>query len=140
MFKDDLDKFEEQEIKKIRLVLRNWFDQLIKQNLIQNKPKIIRDKLQEDRKNKDEYLYKIESYLRNMIIICQNSNAWKIQLTIAVNFISSKDIEEKHIMYSSSDNIKVAPYSVKMMLLKNFLSQMTFKKYFRSRFPRFDPS
>ena len=61
MFKDDLDKFEEQEIKKIRLVLRNWFDQLIKQNLIQNKPKIIRDKLQEDRKNKDEYLYKIES-------------------------------------------------------------------------------
>ena len=75
MFKDDLDKFEEQEIKKIRLVLRNWFDQLIKQNLIQNKPKIIRDKLQEDRKNKDEYLYKIESYLRNMIIICQNSNA-----------------------------------------------------------------
>ena len=69
MFKDDLDKFEEQEIKKIRLVLRNWFDQLIKQNLIQNKPKIIRDKLQEDRKNKDEYLYKIESYLRNMIII-----------------------------------------------------------------------
>ena len=70
-----MDKFEEQEIKKIRLVLRNWFDQLIKQNLIQNKPKIIRDKLQEDRKNKDEYLYKIESYLRNMIIICQNSNA-----------------------------------------------------------------
>ena len=69
MFKDDLDKFEEQEIKKIRLVLRNWFDQLIKQNPIQNKPKIIRDKLQEDRKNKDEYLYKIESYLRNMIII-----------------------------------------------------------------------
>ena len=36
----------------------------------------------------DEYLNKIEAYLRNMIINLQNSDAWKIQLTIAINFIS----------------------------------------------------
>ena len=43
--KDDMDKFEEQEMKKIRPIERNWFDRLIKQNLMGKKPKIIRDKL-----------------------------------------------------------------------------------------------
>ena len=31
--------------KNIRPVIRNWFHQLIKQNVMENKPKIIRDKL-----------------------------------------------------------------------------------------------
>ena len=30
MSKDDMDKFEEQEMKKIRPIIRNWFDRLIK--------------------------------------------------------------------------------------------------------------
>ena len=46
-----------------------------------------------------------------MIIDLQSSNTWKIQLTIAVNFISSKDTEEEHVMYSPSDNIKFATYN-----------------------------
>ena len=29
---------------------------------------------------------------------------WKIQLTIANNFISSKDVDEKRVMHSKSDN------------------------------------
>ena len=37
----------------------------------------------------DEYLKKIETYLRNIIISCQSSDTWKIQLTIAIKFISS---------------------------------------------------
>ena len=32
----------------------------------------------------NEYLNKIEAYLRNIIINLQNSDAWKIQLTIAI--------------------------------------------------------
>ena len=59
----------------------------------------------------DEYLTKIESYLRNILINLQNSDAWKIQLTIAINFISSKDAEEECVMHSSSGNIKLTPYS-----------------------------
>ena len=47
MSKDDLDKIEEQEMKKIRPIIRNWFDQLIEQNVMGNKPKIIRDKLED---------------------------------------------------------------------------------------------
>ena len=42
--KDDMDKFEEQEMKKIRSIKRNWFDWSIKQNVMGKKPKIIRDK------------------------------------------------------------------------------------------------
>ena len=38
MSKDDMDKFEEQEMKKIK-----WFDWLIKQNVMEKKPKITRD-------------------------------------------------------------------------------------------------
>ena len=49
--------------------------------------------------------------MRNIIINLQNSDAWKIQLTIAANFISSKDGEEEHLMHSSSGNIKFTPYS-----------------------------
>ena len=59
----------------------------------------------------DEYLNKIKPYLRNVIIDLQNFDAWKIQLTIAITFISSKDGEEEGVMHSSSGNIKFTPYS-----------------------------
>ena len=42
-----------------------------------------------------EYLNKIESYLRNITISFQSSDTLKIQLTTAINFISSKDSEEE---------------------------------------------
>ena len=40
----------------------------------------------------DEYLNKTEPYLRNIIIDLQYSNTRKIELTIAINFISSKTL------------------------------------------------
>ena len=49
---------------------------------------------------------KTESYLRNLIIDLQNSDTWKIQLTITIDFIYSKDAEEERAMHSSSNNIK----------------------------------
>ena len=45
--KNGMEKFEEQEMKKIRPIKRNWFDLLIKQNIMGKKPKIIRDKLKD---------------------------------------------------------------------------------------------
>ena len=60
----------------------------------------------------DEYLNKIKPYLRNMIINIQNSDTWKIQLIVAINFISSKDAQEKHVMHSTSDNKKFSSYNV----------------------------
>ena len=183
MSEDDLDKFEEQEMKKRRLIMRKWFNRLIKQSVMGKKPKIKRDKLKDkrindigrlfetekekkDRKKKhnknvikdgiirgiralfeprkeedyletkrlsnfwknnyiryesnsdknrtlslDEYLDKFNFYFRNMIIYLQSSGIWKIQLIIAINFISSKDSEEERVMHSSSDNIKFTTYS-----------------------------
>ena len=61
--------------------------------------------------SQDQYLNKIKPYLRNKIIDFPNSDAWKIQLTIAINFISSKDVEEDHVMHSRSSNIKFASYN-----------------------------
>ena len=58
----------------------------------------------------DEYLNKIKPYMSNITIGLQNSDAWKIQLTIAANFISLKDGEEERVMHSSSGNIKFTPY------------------------------
>ena len=49
--------------------------------------------------------------MRNIIIDIQNSDTWKIQLTIAINFISSKDAKEEHVMYSKSNNIKFTSYN-----------------------------
>ena len=59
----------------------------------------------------------MKPHLKNIIINLQNSDAWKIQLTIATNFISSKDAEEDRVMHSNSDNIMM-----QMMLLISLLS------------------
>ena len=64
----------------------------------------------------DEYLNKIKPYLRNIIIDFQNSDTGKIQLTIATDLISSKDVkdvEEVHVMHSTSNNIKFTSYNDK---------------------------
>ena len=37
----------------------------------------------------------------------KKSDTWKIQLTIANNFVSSIDNDEEHVMHSKSDNIEI---------------------------------
>ena len=59
----------------------------------------------------EEYLNKSKPYLRDVIINLQESRTWKIQLTIAINFISSKDTEEDRVMHSKSNNIKFTSYN-----------------------------
>ena len=57
-----------------------------------------------------ECLDKIKLYLRDIIIDLQNSDTRKIQLTIAINFISSNDVDEENIMHSKSDNKEFMTY------------------------------
>ena len=54
----------------------------------------------------DKYLNKIKPHVRNIIINFQNSDSWKIQLPVAINFISSKDVEEEYVMHSANDYMK----------------------------------
>ena len=58
-----------------------------------------------------EYLSKIKPYLRDMIVNHQKSTMWKNQLSITINFISSKDVDEDPVMHSRSDNIEFMPYN-----------------------------
>ena len=44
VLKDDTDRFEEQEIKKIKPIRKTWFHQLIKQSVMKKKSKVVRDK------------------------------------------------------------------------------------------------
>ena len=57
-----------------------------------------------------EYLDKIKPYLTDIIINLQKSDTWKIQLTVAIDSISSKDPDEERKMHSKSDNIEFMPY------------------------------
>ena len=61
--------------------------------------------------SRKEYLNKIEPCFGDMIIDLQNFKTWKIQLTIAIDFVSSRDVQEERVMYSKSNNIKFTSYN-----------------------------
>ena len=54
-----------------------------------------------------EHLNELEPYLRDIIISLQKSDTWKIQVTIAIKFISSKDIDKELIMHWKSDKKRI---------------------------------
>ena len=62
-----------------------------------------------------------------IIINLQNFYTWKIQLTIPINFIVSKDSEEECVMYSSSDNIKFTSYSEVNDVIKKLIKSLCLK-------------
>ena len=49
----------------------------------------------------------IKPYLSDIINNHKTQGEWKIQLTIAINFFSSKDSEETRTMHTKSDNIEI---------------------------------
>ena len=52
----------------------------------------------------EEYLHKIRPYLSNMMNDLKEQGEWQIQLSITINFLSSKNTSETHTMHSKSDN------------------------------------
>ena len=54
-----------------------------------------------------EYLNKVRPYLKDIINNLKKSDTWKIQLIIAINFISSKNNDEDHVIHSKGDNIEI---------------------------------
>ena len=55
----------------------------------------------------EQYLNKVISYLKDIKNNLKKLGTWKIQLTIAINFISSIDNDEERVMHSKSDNLEV---------------------------------
>ena len=84
-----------------------------------------------------QYLYKIMLYLRDIIndhkAIRNESKEWKIQITMHVNFISSKDTGETRTIFVWSDNKEIrlgneADDNIKE-LLNSFLSNYQKEEY-----------
>ena len=55
---------------------------------------------------KEPYL-SISGHSLGMINDHETQGEWKIKLTVAINFFSSKDSEEICTMYNASDNIEI---------------------------------
>ena len=56
----------------------------------------------------------------NIIKYIQRSEAWKIQITDAINFTPSKDTGEEHKIRTTSDNVKFMSYDVNDVVNKLF--------------------
>ena len=54
-----------------------------------------------------EYLNEIKPYLKEIINNIKKSDTLKIQLTIAINLISSEDTDKNRIMDSKNDNVEI---------------------------------
>ena len=48
----------------------------------------------------------IEAYLNKIRPYIERSDTWKIQLTVVINLVSSKDTDEDRLIHSKNDNIK----------------------------------
>ena len=48
--------------------------------------------------------------MRDIIVNLQIFDTWKIQLTIVINFISSKDVDEERVMHLKSDSKDFMPH------------------------------
>ena len=84
----------------------------------------------------EEYLNKIRPHLKDIINDLKKADAWKIQLTIANNFVSFIDNNEEHVMHSNSDNIETmiideADEVIKVLFdsLKGNIFECFFKKH-----------
>ena len=53
----------------------------------------------------EKYLDKLKPYLRDIIIDLQNSDTWKIHLTIAISFIPLKDVDGERLMHAKSEKM-----------------------------------
>ena len=69
---------------------------------------------------------KIRPYLRDILNNLKKCDTWKTKLTVAINFISSKDNCEEFVMHWKSDNIEIMindkPDEVTKKLFKSLLN------------------
>ena len=118
IIRDDRNPFRlDKEIKAIKWIIlrdiRNLFEHEEEEENYHERVRCnnsIEHKSNGDRKTQsvEEYLHKIGQYLKDIIDNIKQSDTWKIQLTIAINFISSKnDTDEEQVMHSKSDNIEI---------------------------------
>ena len=62
--------------------------------------------------------------MRDIIINLQKSDTWKIQLRIAINFISSKDDYEERVIHSKSNSIEFMTYDNANEIVNEFFESL----------------
>ena len=62
--------------------------------------------------------------MRDITINLQKADTWKIELRIAANFISSKDVDEERVMHSKSDNIELMPYDIANIVVNELFESL----------------
>ena len=67
----------------------------------------------------------IRPYLSDTILNHKNEKEWKIQLSVVINFISSKDSDEIHTIYTKSDNTEIMLGSETDETIKKLLESLT---------------
>ena len=63
-------------------------------------------------------------FLQNIMIDLQKLDTWKIQLTMIINFISSKDTDEDCLMHSKVDDIEVTSYDGPKEIIEDFFESL----------------
>ena len=63
-------------------------------------------------------------FLQNIMIDHQKLDTFKVQLTMAINFISSKDTDEDCLMHSKIDNIEVTTYDGPKEIIEDFFESL----------------
>ena len=84
----------------------------------------------------DEYLNKIRPYLKYIINdLKRKYHTWKIQLTIAINFMSSKVNDEELVMHSRNDNIELI--NDKLLMINDKIIEEIVEECFQSHLSRY---
>ena len=65
--------------------------------------------------------------MKDIINNMKKSDTWRIQLTIAINFIFSKDTDEEHVMHSKSDNIEIVIYNKGDKVIQELFESFLFR-------------
>ena len=85
----------------------------------------IKVKVIENKLSIEEYLNKIRPYLKDVLNNLKKSDAWEIQLTIAINVISSKnDNNQERLMHSKRDNIEIKINHEAYEVIKEFFESL----------------
>ena len=65
----------------------------------------------------------VRYHLGNKAWLEETSSEWKIQLIMAINFISSKDSDETRNMHRKSNNVEIMMGSETDEIIKDFLNR-----------------
>ena len=110
--RDDLDYYRIRDIENLFSNADEYYKSILVESSFKNNYKYYESRGDKDKKlSVKQYLYKIMPYLRDIIndhkAIRNESKEWKIQITMHVNFISSKDTGEMRTIFARSDNEEI---------------------------------